>query len=110
MSEALKYDGEKLRWDLVPFRAVEGMIKVLMYGMKKYTTPEASGAHNWRKGFLWTRLIGAAFRHLTAIAKGEDIDPESLLPHIDHLMCCVAFLSEHMKAPYGEDDRYKESD
>lgn len=139
---ALKYDqnnggyGEKLPWDLLPFRATEGMLRVLLYGRRKYTVcgdcgaktypnpkldgdPERSdcpscqsenlveGAHNWRKGFLWTRLIAAAFRHLVAIATKEDIDPDSGLYHVDHLLCMVAFLSEHQKLGYGKDDRHK---
>jgi len=151
---ALKYDqtgegyGEKLPWDLLPVESTEGMLRVLLYGQRKYTTcnsctdekgrpskvypnprlvdlggdPErddcphcgstdiSSGAHNWRKGFTWTRLIAASFRHLKAILQGEDIDggPQgSLLPHVDHLACMVAFLSGHMKCGYGIDDRWK---
>ncbi len=133
---ALKYDQSKLPWDLLPFKATEGMLRVLKYGARKYTVCGAcggkvytnprldgdtdteqcpkcksinliSGEHNWRKGFKWTRLIAASFRHLVAIAKGEDIDPESGLPHVDHLACCVAFLSEHHSDKLGQDDRYK---
>jgi len=109
---ALKYDSEKLPWELLPFEAVEGMLKVLQYGKDKYTVKDeegnviSSGAHNWRKGFDWSRLIGAAYRHLTAFAKGEDIDPESFEPHLFHLMCCVAFLCEHHQQGLGTDDRH----
>lgn len=81
-------------------------------GLEKHSSTCASlktteGAHNWRKGFEWSRLIGAAMRHLTAILDGEDTDPESGLPHVDHLACCVMFLSEHQKKNLGIDDRYK---
>lgn len=69
-----------------------------------------SGSHNWRKGFLYTRLISAAFRHLKAILRNEDFDPESGLYHADHLMAMVAFLNEHQKHQYGTDDRYKDPD
>ena len=137
-TKALKYDQscEKLPWDLLPVEAVEGMLKVLLYGKRKYTicgdcgskiysNPRldgdpptdvcpscgcenlCTGAHNWRKGFAWTRLIAAAFRHLKAILQGEDTDPESGLPHVDHLICMVAFLSGHQKCGYGKDDRWK---
>jgi len=135
---ALKYDQgiEKLPWDLLPVESVEGMLKVLLYGKRKYTvcgccgdkwyknprldgdpphehcnscgaTEEVTGAHNWRKGFTWTRLIAACFRHLKSILQCEDIDPESGLPHVDHLMCMVAFLSGHQKCGYGEDNRWR---
>lgn len=127
---------EKLPWDLLPVEAIEGMLAVLLYGQRKYTicldckakiyedprlngdpprgdcpkcqsTNISSGSHNWRKGFLWTRLIAAAFRHLKSVLQGEDTDPESGLPHVDHIMCCIAFLSAHQKCGYGEDDRWR---
>jgi hypothetical protein len=142
--KALKYDNrpDKIPWDLLPVDAVEGMLKVLWYGGRKYTVcgscktdgaptkiyPNArldgdptrddcpkcgkndhtEGDYNWKKGFLWTRLIAAAFRHLKAILQNEDVDPESGLPHVDHLMCMAAFISEHQKNKYGKDDRWKD--
>lgn len=141
-SRALKYDAEKLPWDLLPVEATEGMLRVLLYGKRKYTVcrdcgaqvyknprpdrdpprddcPDCSskniveGSHNWRKGFEWTRLIAAAFRHLKAILQCEDIDNGpggSGLPHVDHCLCMLMFLSEHMKKGYGEDDRHRDSE
>jgi hypothetical protein len=111
-SVALKYDNDKVPWELCPFGAVEGMLEVLKYGKNKYTVRDEEGnvinegAHNWRKGFKWSRLIGAAYRHLTAFTKGEDFDPESNLNHLYHLMCCVAFLCEHYQQELGVDDRH----
>jgi hypothetical protein len=134
---ALKYDQgfEKLPWDLLPYKAVEGLLRVLLYGKRKYSVcgdcgariyenprldgdpprsdcPKCTsknvkdGAHNWRKGFHWSRLIAAAYRHLTSVAKGEDIDEESGLPHIFHALCMCAFLAEHYIDKLGVDDRY----
>lgn len=100
---ALKFDQEKPRMDLLSRVALEGCAWVLTFGARKYAD------NNWRKGFKWSRLIGAAMRHLTAIMDGEDTDPESGLPHVDHLACCVMFLSEHQKKNLGEDDRWKYS-
>lgn len=97
--KATKHDAGKTPWHLLPHEAVEGMLQVLAFGAEKYE------ANQWRRGMEWSRLIGAAYRHLTAVLAGQDIDDESGLPHIDHLMCCVAFLSTYQKLGLGEDDR-----
>ena len=98
---ALKADDEKIRMELLSPVALEAIAKVMTFGAQKYTD------HNWRKGFKWSRLIGAALRHLMAFMKGEDKDPESGLPHLAHLGCCVMFLLEHQLTKIGKDDRYK---
>lgn len=98
---AMKFDTEKPRVDLLDAEALEGLAKVLGFGAKKYA------ANNWRAGLEYNRLIGAAFRHLLAIQKGEDIDPESGLPHVDHLGCCWMFLSNMMKTRPDLDNRWK---
>jgi hypothetical protein len=97
----LKLDKEKARVDLVDFEFVEGLGHVLGFGAKKYA------AHNWRGGIHFSRLLGAAIRHIGALNKGEDVDPESGLPHVHHLGCCVMFLSWMMKHRPDLDDRYK---
>ena len=98
---AMKQDSEKSRVDLLDAEWLEGIGHVLRFGAMKYSD------HNWRNGFKWSRLIGAAFRHLLAISRGEDIDPESGLPHADHLGCSVMFLAWHMKNKPELDDRWK---
>ena len=98
---AVKFDGEKPRMDLLDPLALEGLAKVLTFGAQKYA------AHNWRKGLANTRLIAAMLRHLFAIMRGEDIDPESGLPHIDHVGCCWMFLSNNMKVRPEMDDRWR---
>lgn len=95
-----KFDQEKPRLDLIDAEFLEGLGKVLGFGAKKYA------ANNWRKGIEHSRLIAAAYRHLGAINKGEDTDPESNLPHIHHLACCVMFLSWMQTHRKDLDDRY----
>ncbi|NLA84833.1 MAG: hypothetical protein GX854_09995 [Clostridiales bacterium] len=43
LKEGIKYDSEKLRYDLFPVEALEEITKVLTYGAAKYS-PD-----NWRK-------------------------------------------------------------
>lgn len=95
----IKHDQEKPRVDLLDADALEGLAKVLTFGANKYS------AHNWRGGISYSRLIGAALRHLFAIMRGENTDPESGLPHVDHLGCCWMFLSNMMKTRKDMDDR-----
>ena len=101
MSEAIKHDADKTRLDLLDPLAIEGLGRVLTFGAKKYAD------HNWRGGFKYSRLLGALLRHTFAIIRGEDNDPESGLPHVDHLGCCWMFLSNHMKTKPELDDRWK---
>lgn len=97
-----KYDGDKPRMDLLDTAALQGLADVLTFGAEKYAP------HNWRNGINYSRLIAASLRHLTAVNSGEDIDPESGLLHIDHLACCVMFLSNYMHTGRKElDDRWK---
>lgn len=101
LKEGTKYDGEKPRMDLLDSEFLEHVAQVLTFGAKKYD------AHNWRLGIAVSRLIGAAYRHLGAINRGEDLDPESGLSHAAHLGCCIMFLDWHLNHRKDLDDRYK---
>jgi hypothetical protein len=96
-----KYDQEKPRMDLLDADYLEGVANVLSFGARKYA------AHNWRGGINYSRLIASLYRHLGAINRGEDIDPESGLPHVYHLGCNTMFLASMMKTRPDMDDRYK---
>lgn len=102
-STGVKYDSEKPRMDLLDPEFLEQVAMVLGFGAKKYE------AHNWRGGINYSRLIGAAYRHLGAINRGEDTDAESGLPHVAHLGCCIMFLAWMMNHRKDLDDRYKET-
>lgn len=91
LTQGTKYDNDKVRMELLDAQALEGLAAVLTFGAKKYA------AHNWRGGISNSRLLGALMRHTFAILRGEYIDPESGLPHIDHVGCCWMFLSNNMK-------------
>lgn len=101
--EAVKFDKDKLDWSLLPFEALEGTVKVLQFGANKYARS------NWKigGGFKYTRTISACLRHLFAYMRGQDLDPESGLSHIDHAMCNLVFLAYFIrnKRVYNKDDR-----
>ena len=98
MTQGTKYDADKPRMDLIDPDAITGLASVLTFGAQKYA------AHNWRQGISNSRLIAAMLRHLFAIMRGEYIDTESKLPHIDHVGCCWMFLSNNMKNRPDMDD------
>ena len=100
-SSAIRYDQDKLDWSLVPMQHLEGMVRVLMFGTKKYAP------HNWRKGFPPSRITNSLQRHLNAFNAGEDIDPESGLPHTAHILCNALFLASNQAEHPEMDDRYK---
>jgi hypothetical protein len=106
MSEATgkKFDGGKPRMELLSREALVQVAMVLTFGAQKYD------AHNWRGGIHWSRVIGAAMRHLTAFNDGEDKDPESGLSHLAHAACCLMFLLEYEKTRKELDDRYVRSE
>lgn len=97
----MKHDQGKAPMSLLDRHALEQIAAVLGFGAKKYA------AHNWRGGIAYSRLLDAALRHLMAFADGEDLDPESGLPHVAHAGCCIMFLLGMMNTRADLDDRYK---
>jgi uncharacterized HAD superfamily protein len=96
--KGLRFDEGKIRHDLLPAFAINELSKVLTFGAKKYAP------NNWRKGMDWSKIIGPLKRHLNAIERGEDYDPETGLLHAAHVMCNAAFLTEYYKIfPQGDD-------
>lgn len=101
MAGGVKHDTGKPPISMISRTALEAEAYVMAFGAAKYNRD------NWRQGMKWTRLVDAALRHVLAIGDGEDIDPETGLPHAAHARCCMAFLLEYMAYNLGEDDRYK---
>jgi hypothetical protein len=101
---AVKHDGDKPPMNLLSREALEQTAMVMAFGKEKYA------AHNWRKGFAWSRPLSAAMRHLMAFNDGEDKDPESGLSHLAHAACCIMFLLEFEKTHKHLDDRFKSTE
>jgi len=96
--EGLRFNKGKLRYDLVEPRAFEDFVKVLTDGANKYFD------RNWERGLSWTSVIASLKRHIAAIEKGEDFDPESKRLHIAHAACNVHFLNAYYYTfPQGDD-------
>lgn len=96
-----KNDQGKPMLSLIPTGPLLEVGKVLTYGAAKYDP------YNWTKGIKWSRLIDAKLRHTLAFNSGEDLDPESGLPHLAHSICSDLFLLEFMRTHRELDDRHK---
>lgn len=84
----------KLRWSLVPWTAMEAVVRVLMLGAQKYSD------HNWLKvDNHRERYFDALMRHSTAWRRGEKYDPETGENHLAHAVCCALFLMAREDEP-----------
>jgi len=94
----LRFNKGKLRYDLVEPHAFEDFVQVLTDGANKYFD------RNWENGLSWTSVLASLKRHIAAIEKGEDRDPESGRLHIAHAACNVHFLNAfYYTFPQGDD-------
>lgn len=88
----MKYDDDKPRMDLLVSgcpNALEAVASVLTFGAKKYA------AHSWQTVPHGNeRYLAAQLRHITAVQKGEQLDPESGMHHLAHAACNALFILE----------------
>ncbi len=96
-----KHDDGKPDISLLSSTAVLKIAQVMTFGKKKYD------AHNWRKGFPYSRLLSAALRHIFAYVGGETLDPESGISHLAHACCCLMMVLEFETTKPELDDRYQ---
>lgn len=96
---AIKYDQDKLRFDLLPVVPLKELARVYTVGAKKYAP------RNWEKGFDYSRLYAAAQRHMTAFWGGEDMDDDSGCHHLASAAFCMLGIIEMQARNTGNDDR-----
>jgi len=94
-NQGLRYNAGKLRWSLMDYKAMEPMIRVLMFGSQKYDD------HNWKKGLDKIEILESLQRHLAGMMNGETHDNESGLPHIGHILCNAMFYSHFEQKDEG---------
>lgn len=94
--------GTKLeRFELVPPEALAKVACHYGVGAAKYA------AHNWRRGYEWSKSYAALQRHANAFWSGEDIDAETGSPHMAavafHALTLLVFMDEQR----AFDDRFR---
>lgn len=106
----VKYDGGKVRMDLLPPELIFAVAEILTFGAAKYAD------RNWEKGMKWGKVFAALMRHMWAWWGGKtttktnflfgDLDLETARSHLWHAACCIAFLIAYEERGIGEDDRF----
>lgn len=107
--QAVKFDGGKIRMDLLPPQAMQEIAKVFTYGSKKYDDPDdrSPWKQNWRAGtgMSDSQFDAAGDRHRTAHNAGHDFDDDTQLFHLAHFAAnAIMRLETFMRFP-GTDDR-----
>jgi len=93
----------KLRYDLVSPEAIKTLAAVYTEGAKKYAD------RNWEKGLPFMEIFASLQRHAWAWAAGEDMDSESGLHHMAHVMWnAAAILHLRLTKPQFDDRPMKE--
>lgn len=90
----------RVPFSTVPAPVVAELGLAMLEGALKY------GRHNYRiAGVRASTYYDAAMRHLTAWWEGEDIDPDSGLPHPVKAMACLAIIRDAARRDMLTDDR-----
>lgn len=81
----LKFDDDKLRYDLILPEWETALAEVLTHGAKKYKP------NNWQQGEI-ERYVAATMRHWNAYRRGKIKDSDSGFSHLWHVFTNIAFL------------------
>lgn len=91
-------ESKSARYDLIPSYPLDMLARVFGSGAEKYEP------RNWERGYRWGLSFAALQRHLWAFWRGEDVDPESGLPHLSHAAWhCMVLLEFSRIHPMGDD-------
>jgi len=94
------FGSNKLPLHLWPSTATALGCLAFLDGAGKY------GRSNWRvKGVRASIYYDAARRHLDAWFEGEDLAPDSGLPHLAHALACIAIVVDAQACGKLNDDR-----
>jgi len=91
--------GTKINTDLVPFELQIAAAVGLGLGEIKYA------ARNFEKGLSYRSLINSIERHCKALKDGEELDPDTKIPHYMLIAASTAMLVHNIMQDVIIDDR-----
>lgn len=104
-AEAMRFDGDKTDYSLIPTDGVRCLADHYTLGAKKYA------ARNWELGMAYSRCYNSLNRHLTAWWEGEDWDTDdktgSKSLHLVAVVWNAMALLVYSLRGIGTDDRPK---
>ena len=99
MSEGIKHDAGKLRFDLIPAGPLFELARVYTIGAAKYDD------RNWENGLKWGRVFRALLSHAWQWWRGERMDTEDGQHHLASVAWCALALMEFEATHPELDDR-----
>lgn len=98
--QGLRFNDNKLRYDLMEPYAIQELARVFTFGANKYA------ANNWLKGMDWTKCLASLKRHIAAWELGQDYDEETKCFHMAHAAWNALALVSYTKFAPQFDDRF----
>lgn len=96
MPDRIKFDSEKLRWDLLPIGPVREIVKVLHLATTEAKKPEPYEPNSWQRvPEARRRYYSALIRHMSDWWEGKIIDPEFGCYSLAHAGACLVILLWH---------------
>ena len=84
--KAKRYNKGKPDYSLIDYKSLEPLVRALENGAAKY------GRDDWKKGMSIETSLASMLRHIHKFSDGEDIDSESGVHHIGHVMANAMFI------------------
>ena len=96
-------DKGKSRMDLLPWESIREVGHVAGFGLEKHPNKgNGPAGMNWRRGCLYSKHLGAAFRHIEDWISGKDKDPESGRHPLAHAIWRLMVLLAYELGGYGK--------
>ena len=101
VTEGIKYDEDKVRYDLLPPEALTKIAEIMTESVRNGKYPD----RNWELGMDWSRLYRATLNHLFKWWNRMDIDSDSGQTALAHAATNLVFLLHYAKYRQEFDNR-----